>query len=314
MPEKKPADRRPRSPPTSRPASGDWAWSGLDPSGSSTVTSPALRSSPSPSGTWPRRTARESSRGWGVSNWTVARIEALQAVAGAEGLPPMTSQPPLLPRRLGAPSLGRVGEHRWTGRTRGARLPTRGPGSRCWRGHTLGSGFLTSGEAGRVCYGSPANVARRERARALARERGWTAAELALAYLFSQPFPVSAVVAASTGEKMPENVAAVSFRLHRPARSRRSRDRRGPWRSGTPSSWAPGRRGLGGAEAYPCGSLGAGSSRRARRLTRRRDHGSFASNAARQLYRHLVSHRQDVQKSHMHLVGHQPGLLRGRRG
>lgn len=33
-------------------------------------------------------------------------------------------------------------------------------------------------------------------------------------------------------------------------------------------------------------------------VTRRRDHGSFASNAARQLYRHLVSHRQDVQKSH----------------
>ena len=31
---------------------------------------------------------------------------------------------------------------------------------------------------------------------------------------------------------------------------------------------------------------------------RRSDHGSFASNAARQLYRHLVSHRQDVQKSH----------------
>ena len=28
------------------------------------------------------------------------------------------------------------------------------------------------------------------------------------------------------------------------------------------------------------------------------DHGSLASNAARQLYRHLVSHRQDVQKSH----------------
>jgi choline dehydrogenase-like flavoprotein len=33
-------------------------------------------------------------------------------------------------------------------------------------------------------------------------------------------------------------------------------------------------------------------------VTRRSDHGSFASNAARQLYRHLVSHRQDVQKSH----------------
>jgi choline dehydrogenase-like flavoprotein len=33
-------------------------------------------------------------------------------------------------------------------------------------------------------------------------------------------------------------------------------------------------------------------------VTGRGDHGSFASNAARQLYRHLVSHRQDVQKSH----------------
>ncbi len=33
-------------------------------------------------------------------------------------------------------------------------------------------------------------------------------------------------------------------------------------------------------------------------VTGRRAHGSFASNAARQLWRHLVSHRQDVQKSH----------------
>jgi choline dehydrogenase-like flavoprotein len=33
-------------------------------------------------------------------------------------------------------------------------------------------------------------------------------------------------------------------------------------------------------------------------VRRRRDHGSFVSNTARQLYRHLVSHRQDVQKSH----------------
>ena len=76
----------------------------------------------------------------------------------------------------------------------------------------LGGGFLTSDAQG-GCYGGPANVARRDRARALARERGWTVAQLALAYLFSQPFPVSAVVAASTGEKMRENVAAAGFRL-----------------------------------------------------------------------------------------------------
>jgi aryl-alcohol dehydrogenase-like predicted oxidoreductase len=41
-------------------------------------------------------------------------------------------------------------------------------------------------------------------------------AQVALAYLFSQPFPVSAVVAASTGEKMRENVAAAGFRLTGP--------------------------------------------------------------------------------------------------
>ena len=52
-----------------------------------------------------------------------------------------------------------------------------------------------------------------QRARALAAARGWTVAQVGLAYLFSQPFPVSAVVAASTPEKMRENLAAASLRL-----------------------------------------------------------------------------------------------------
>ena len=89
---------------------------------------------------------------------------------------------------------------------------TRGPSSRCWPGLRWARGSSPRTEAG-GCYGSPANVARRERARALARERGWTPAQVALAYLFSQPFPVSAVVAASTGEKMRENLAAAALRL-----------------------------------------------------------------------------------------------------
>ncbi|HZJ54220.1 MAG TPA: aldo/keto reductase, partial [Myxococcaceae bacterium] len=76
----------------------------------------------------------------------------------------------------------------------------------------LGAGFLTSDETGGG-YGSPANATRRERARALARERGWTVAQVGLAYLFSQPFPVSVVVAASTAAKMRENLAAASRRL-----------------------------------------------------------------------------------------------------
>jgi aryl-alcohol dehydrogenase-like predicted oxidoreductase len=151
-------------------------------------------------------------RGWGVSNWTVARIEGLQAAAGAEGLPPMAASSPhfslvdwVRPPWGGSVSIaGTAGREARAFHAR-TRLPVL-----AWS--PLGSGFLTSDEAGR-CYGSPANAARRERARALARERGWTVAQLALAYLFSQPFPVSAVVAASTGEKMRENVAAAGFRL-----------------------------------------------------------------------------------------------------
>lgn len=151
-------------------------------------------------------------RGWGVSNWTVARIEALQAAARAEGLPPMAASSPhfslvdwVRPPWAGSVSIaGTAGREARAFHAR-TRLPVL-----AWS--PLGSGFLTSGQAG-GCYGSPTNVARRERARALARERGWTVAQLALAYVFSQPFPVSAVVAASTGEKMAENVAAAGFRL-----------------------------------------------------------------------------------------------------
>jgi aryl-alcohol dehydrogenase-like predicted oxidoreductase len=151
-------------------------------------------------------------RGWGVSNWTIARIEAIQAAAAAEGLPAMAASSPHLslvdwvrPPWPGSVSIaGPAGRQ---GRAFHARtqLP-----ALAWS--PLGSGFLTSDRTD-GCYGSPANVARRERVRALARDRGWTPAQVGLAYLYSQPFPVSAVVAASSGEKMRENMAAAAYRL-----------------------------------------------------------------------------------------------------
>jgi len=149
---------------------------------------------------------------WGVSNWTVARIEALQAAARTEGLPPMAASSPHL-------SLVDWVRPPWSGS-----VSIAGPGGRQARAFhartqlpvlawsSLGSGFLTSDAQG-GCYGSPANVSRRERARALAKARGWTVAQVGLAYLFSQPFPVSAVVAASSPEKMRENLAAARLRL-----------------------------------------------------------------------------------------------------
>jgi len=149
---------------------------------------------------------------WGVSNWRVERIEAIRAVARQEGLPPMTASSPHF-------SLVDWAQPPWTGSVSIA--GPAGRDARAFHARTqlpvlawspLGAGFLTSNETG-GCYGSGANVARRERARTLARERGWTVAQVALAYLFSQPFPVSAVVKASSGAKMRQNLAAAAFRL-----------------------------------------------------------------------------------------------------
>ena len=77
----------------------------------------------------------------------------------------------------------------------------------------LGSGFLTSDDARGSSYRSATNLSARQRLRALAAERGHTVAQLALAYLFSHPFPVSAVVAASTVERMRSNLQAAAIRL-----------------------------------------------------------------------------------------------------
>ena len=150
--------------------------------------------------------------GWGVSNWSIARIEALQAAARGEGLPPMAASSPHLSLVdwVRPPWSGSVSIAGTAGREARAFHARTGLPVLAWS--PLGAGFLVSDEQG-GCYGGAANVARRERARALARDRGWTVAQVALAYLFSQPFPVSAVVAASTGEKMRQNVAAAGFRL-----------------------------------------------------------------------------------------------------
>jgi aryl-alcohol dehydrogenase-like predicted oxidoreductase len=151
-------------------------------------------------------------RAWGVSNWSIARIEALQAAARAEGLPPMAASSPHLslvdwvrPPWSGSVSIAGPGGKQAREFHARTQLPVL-----AWS--PLGSGFLTSDAQG-GCYGSPANAARRERARAMAVARGWTVAQVGLAYLFSQPFPVSAVVAASTPEKMRENLAAARLRL-----------------------------------------------------------------------------------------------------
>lgn len=150
---------------------------------------------------------------WGVSNWTIARLQALEAAARQAGLPPIAASSPHF-------SLVDWVRPPWTGS-----VSLAGPANREARAFhqrtqlhvlawaPLGSGFLTSDRPGGGSYGSPGNVARRARVRSLAGERGCTPGQIALAYLFSQPFPVSAVVAASTVEKMRQNLEAGTMRL-----------------------------------------------------------------------------------------------------
>jgi hypothetical protein len=166
----------------------------------------------------------------------------------------------------------------------------------------LGSGFLTSEQAQGGIHGSPANLARRQRLRAMARERGCTPAQLALAYLLHQPFPVSAVVAAKTVDKMRANLdahgaamtseplmAVLAARIGKHsahdavyAAAMAARD------SGTDLGEQLVAEGLLTAQASGPDARGHAG--------RGRDYGSFVTNRAKQLYRHLVSQAGDPEE------------------
>jgi aryl-alcohol dehydrogenase-like predicted oxidoreductase len=65
----------------------------------------------------------------------------------------------------------------------------------------------------RWAYGHADNRARRGRAEALAKRRGLTAPQVALAYLVSQPFPVLPIVSTTRAASLQQNMAAVAQRL-----------------------------------------------------------------------------------------------------
>jgi aryl-alcohol dehydrogenase-like predicted oxidoreductase len=149
---------------------------------------------------------------WGVSNWTAPRIQALDALGRRSGLPPMAASSPhfSLVDWVSPPWTGSVSIAGDAGREERAFYARTQLHVLAWS--PLGSGFLSNHGRGRA-YASPSNAARRRRTQALAERRGATPSQMGLAYLFSQPFPVSAVVSASKVEKMGENLEAASMRL-----------------------------------------------------------------------------------------------------
>jgi aryl-alcohol dehydrogenase-like predicted oxidoreductase len=158
-------------------------------------------------------------RAWGLSNWSHARIGALDALAGSAGVPSVAASSPhfSLVELVHTPwkgCLSIAGETHRAARTFYAQrqLPVL-----AWS--PLGQGFLsprTSDMAEMPCrhsYDNAANFGRKRRAETLARKYQVTAVQIALAYLFSQPFPVFAVVAARKVEHMQNNLAATRLQL-----------------------------------------------------------------------------------------------------
>jgi len=153
-------------------------------------------------------------RAWGVSNWTHPRIQVLATLAASAGLAPMAASSPhfsvvdwVRAPWSGSVSIAGPGQREARAFYREAQL-------RVLAWAPLGSGFVSADPpAAQRIYGSPSNFERRRRIHALAGKLGATPAQVALAYLFHQPFPVSAVVAASTADKMRHNLKAESIRL-----------------------------------------------------------------------------------------------------
>jgi aryl-alcohol dehydrogenase-like predicted oxidoreductase len=156
---------------------------------------------------------------WGVSNWKHPRIRALAALARSAGVPSVAASSPhfSLLEWERAPWRGSVSIAGAANAEARAYHATEHLPVLAWS--PLGGGFFSPHQRGLArwrilrSYGSPSNTARKERAEALARKYACTPAQIALAYLYHQPFPVFAVVAASTVQHMKSNLEATTLRL-----------------------------------------------------------------------------------------------------
>jgi aryl-alcohol dehydrogenase-like predicted oxidoreductase len=164
---------------------------------------------------------------FGGSNWSHERIQAANAYAGAHGLQPFSLSSPNLalaeqfqppwPACVSIGGQAGAAAREWYRQTQMPLLT--------WS--SLAGGFF-SGRLRRdnldsltsdhdlVCaraYGYEANFQRLDRAQALAREKGVTAAQVALAYVLHQPLKLFALVGCETAAEFAENVQAAELDL-----------------------------------------------------------------------------------------------------
>lgn len=157
-----------------------------------------------PASEWVDAVGRQLTAGragaWGVSNWTVARVDEATAVAAAAGIPPPVAvsnhlslagmEVPLHPGGRGVSAADAA----WFTTRQVALLP--------WSSQARG--FFSTVDPARLDPGmtrswdTPTNRARRDRAAALAARFGVPTINVALAYVLAQPFPTFPLIGPRT--------------------------------------------------------------------------------------------------------------------
>ena len=164
---------------------------------------------------------------FGASNWSVERIREANAYAGERGLRPFVASSPNL-------SLAVQAKEPWPGcvsvsgpEGEAARRWYAGEGMPLFTWSSLAGGFFSErftrvnldsfdGYLDQLCvetYCHEANFGRLDRARVLAKERGLTVPQVALAYVLNQPLEVFALVGCNTGKEFRTNVRAGEVEL-----------------------------------------------------------------------------------------------------
>jgi 1-deoxyxylulose-5-phosphate synthase len=147
-------------------------------------------------------------RAFGVSNWTLPRIDEANEYAAARGVAGIACNSPHL-------SLAVQNEPPWAGC-----LSATDAESRAWHERTgmpllawsAQAGGWFAGAESRV-YDNAGNRERRARAGRLGRERGASANAIALAWVLAQPFPTVAVVGPHSVEHLRASLQALAVEL-----------------------------------------------------------------------------------------------------
>ena len=151
---------------------------------------------------------------YGVSNWTLARLDEALAYIDAHGLPPLACSSsyfglasPVEPSWPGVVDATDSASRRWYA-ANPVPLVAWSPG---------GNGYFVAGAdlaaEGLRAYRGPANLGRRDRAADLAGRRGLTMSQVALAWVLCQPFAPIALVGTMSVAHLREALEAATVRL-----------------------------------------------------------------------------------------------------